>query len=92
MLHQHQQQQQQRQRELHRLHLPLSSAVMTSSPAPPPLLAGNSPLGGRLVTSSPNSLLTPATASPLHSGQGNPFLGLHQDGSLQKSGVRKRWK
>ncbi|XP_033913942.3 protein AF-17-like isoform X1 [Acipenser ruthenus] len=85
-------QQQQHQRELQRLHLPLSTAAMMSSPAPPPLLTGNSPLGGRLITSSPtllppgNSLLTPATASPLHGGQGNPFLGLQQDGSMQKSG------
>ncbi|MGH0159241.1 UNVERIFIED_CONTAM: hypothetical protein FKN15_037069 [Acipenser sinensis] len=88
-------QQQQHQRELQRMHLPLSTAAMMSSPAPPPLMTGNSPLGGRLMTSSPtllppgNSLLTPAMASPLHGGQGNPFLGLQQDGSVQKSGVRK---
>ncbi|XP_041123051.1 protein AF-17-like [Polyodon spathula] len=81
-------QQQQRQREIQRLHLPSSPGAMMSSPAPPPLLTGNSPLVTSLPTLLPpgKSLLTPAMASPVLSGQGNPFLGLQQDGSMQKSG------
>ncbi|KAG2461097.1 AF17 protein, partial [Polypterus senegalus] len=49
----------------------------------PPFLPGITPaLASTLAPSS--HLMSPATASPLNSNQGNPFLGLTQDGNVQK--------